>query len=90
MTKIFVPQLIPELALEKLEQLGDVTVYQGTAGPMPHDEVVASVRDQDILFAMAEIAFDEEVIDAAENLRLVAAMAALMLVTLWLDRRARG
>ncbi|HEY5889610.1 MAG TPA: NAD(P)-dependent oxidoreductase, partial [Acidimicrobiia bacterium] len=74
MTKIFVPQLIPEIAFEKLEKLGDVTVYKGTDGPMPHDEVVAAVGDKDILYAMAEIDFDEEVIDAAKNLKLVAAM----------------
>lgn len=74
MPKIFVPQLIPDSALAKLETLGEVTVYQGTDGPMPHDEVVAAVRDQDILYAMAEIDFDEEVIDSAENLRMVAAM----------------
>ncbi len=74
MVKIFVPQAIPERALEKLHQLGEVTVYQGTDGPMPHAEVVAAVAGQDILYAMGEIDFDKEVIDAATELKLVAAM----------------
>lgn len=73
-TKIFVPQKIPEVALEKLNQLGDVTVWEGTDGPMPHEEVVAAVGDKEILYAMAEVDFDKEVIDAAENLEMVAAM----------------
>ena len=74
MTKIFVPQAIPPVALTELKKLGDVTIWEGTDGPMPHDEVVAAVADQDIPYAMAEVDFDEEVIAAAKNLKLVAAM----------------
>lgn len=74
MTKIFVPQMIPEVAIARLHELGDVTVWEGTDGPMPHEEVVAAVGDKDILWAMAEIDFDKEVIDAAQKLKLVAAM----------------
>lgn len=74
MVKIFVPQAISEVALEKLRQLGEVTVYPGTDGPMPHDEIVDAVADKDILYAMGEVEFDEEVIDAALPLKLVAAM----------------
>jgi len=74
MVKIFVPQAISEVALDKLNELGEVTVYSGTDGPMPHDEIVAAVADQDILYAMGEVEFDEEVINAAASLKLVAAM----------------
>ena len=74
MVKIFVPQAISEVALDKLNELGDVTMYTGTEGPMPHDEILAAVADQDILYAMGEVEFDEEVVNAATNLKLVAAM----------------
>jgi len=72
--KIFVPQAISEVALDRMRELGEVTVYPGTDGPMPHDEIVDAVADKDILYAMGEVEFDEEVINAALPLKLVAAM----------------
>jgi phosphoglycerate dehydrogenase-like enzyme len=74
MTKIYVPQLIPEVAAQRLKGLGELTMYAGTDGPIPHDELVAAVRDQEILFALASIPFDREVIEAAGPLKLVSAM----------------
>ena len=74
MVKIFVPKAIPEIAVERMKQLGEVTIWDGTDGPMPHAEILDAVRDKDILYALGEVEFDREIIEAAEPLKLVAAM----------------
>jgi lactate dehydrogenase-like 2-hydroxyacid dehydrogenase len=74
MVRIFVPQAIPEVAVERMKQLGEVSVYAGTDGPIPHAELVEAVRDKDILYAMGEIEYDRAVIAAAKPLKMVAAM----------------
>lgn len=74
MAKIFVPQPIPEAAAARLKELGDVTIYPHVDRLMPHDELVEAVRDQDIFFALGEIPYDESIINAATDLRLIAAM----------------
>jgi lactate dehydrogenase-like 2-hydroxyacid dehydrogenase len=74
MVRIFVPQAIPEVAVERMKQLGEVSVYAGTDGPIPHAELVEAVRDKDILYAMGEIEYDRGVIAAAKPLKMVAAM----------------
>ena len=62
MVKIFIPQKISEIAFEKLKTIGEVTMYTGTDGPMPHDEILKEVKDKDILYALGEVEFDREVI----------------------------
>ena len=74
MVKIFIPQKISEIAFEKLKTIGEVTMYTGTDGPMPHDEILKEVKDKDILYALGEVEFDREVIMAANPLKLVSAM----------------
>ncbi len=74
MTKIFVPQPIPEVALEQLEQLGDVTIYPHVDRLMPYEDMLAAVRDQDIFYALGEIPYNEDLINAAANLQYIAAM----------------
>jgi glyoxylate reductase len=74
MVKIFIPQEITKVAYEKLKTIGDVTMYTGTDGPMPHDEILKEVTDKDILYALGEVEFDREIIMAAKPLKLVSAM----------------
>ena len=74
MTNIFVPQSIPESALEKLRSLGNVTINEDTSGPMPKDQILAEVGDMDILYALGEVEFDADIINAAKPLKMVAAM----------------
>lgn len=74
MTKIFVPQPIPEEARTQLEQLGDVTIYPHLDRLMPQAEMMDAVRDQDIFYALGEIPYNEDLINAAENLQFIAAM----------------
>ena len=74
MTKIFVPQPIPEVAANRLAELGEVTIYPHTDRQMPRQELLEAVRDQHVLFAVGEVPYDAELIDAAKELRLIAAM----------------
>lgn len=76
MTKIFVPQPIPEAATELLHELGDVTIFPDTDRQISQAELLESVRDKDILYALGEIPYDERIIDAAKELKFIAAMHA--------------
>jgi len=74
MTRIFVPQRIPDQARRRLEQLGEVTVFEPDDRRISSREVLDGAADAHVLFALGQIAFDREVIAAARQLRLIAAM----------------
>jgi lactate dehydrogenase-like 2-hydroxyacid dehydrogenase len=65
MTKIFVPQPIPETAAARLAELGDVTTYPHVDRQIPKAELIEAVRDKHVLFAAGEVPYDETVINAA-------------------------
>jgi hypothetical protein len=75
-SKLFIPQPIPEAAISRLAKRCDVTMYPHVDRRIPYDEVLAAVHDQDILYALGEIPYDAPIIDAAVNLKLIAAMHA--------------
>ncbi|MEX2451414.1 MAG: D-glycerate dehydrogenase [Rhodospirillales bacterium] len=74
MTKIYVPQPIPEAAVARLKELGEVSLYPHVDRQIPEDELVAAVRDADILFALGEVPYTARVIDSPKNLKFIAAM----------------
>jgi glyoxylate reductase len=74
MTKIYVPQPIPEVAAAKLATLGEVTTYPHVDRQIPEAELIEAVRDQDILFAVGEVPYNAAVINAAKNLQFIGAM----------------
>lgn len=74
MTKIYVPQPIPEVGVERMKKLGEVTVFPHLDRQITKEELVEAVRDQDILFAVGDIPYDAAVIDAAKNLKFISAM----------------
>ncbi|MFP3915679.1 MAG: 2-hydroxyacid dehydrogenase [Actinomycetota bacterium] len=74
--RLFIPQPIPEVARRRLEERCQVTLYDHTDRRIPYEELLQSVTDQEILFAMGEIPYDRRVIEAAGNLQLIAAMHA--------------
>ena len=65
MTKIFVPQPIPQAAVARLEPLGEVAIYPHVDRMIPRDELLEAVRDKHVLFAIGEIPFDEALIESA-------------------------
>ncbi|MEQ8193738.1 MAG: hypothetical protein RIB59_04550, partial [Rhodospirillales bacterium] len=74
MTRIYVPQPIPEAAAERLKRLGTVDIYPHTDRQIPEDELVEAVRDADILFALGEVPYTARVIESPKNLKFIAAM----------------
>lgn len=74
MTKIFVPQPIPEVAVGRLKELGEVTIFPHLDRQISRKELQEAVRDQHVLFAIGEIPFDAALIEAAKELKLIAAM----------------
>jgi lactate dehydrogenase-like 2-hydroxyacid dehydrogenase len=72
--KIFIPQPIPANALRRLQEIGDVTLFERLDSRITREEVLAAVADQHILFALGDIPYDEAVIAASADLRLIAAM----------------
>jgi glyoxylate reductase len=74
MTRIFVPQPIPEIAEARLRECGEVSIYPHLDRQIPRQELLSAVRDKEILYAIGEIEFDEEVIEAANSLKLISAM----------------
>lgn len=74
--ELFIPQPIPEVAVQRLAQRCELTIYPHTDRRMPYAEVLDAVVDKDILYALGEIPYDAKVIEAAANLKLIAAMHA--------------
>ena len=76
MNKILVPQPIPEAAAELLQELGEVTIYPHVDRQIPRAELLEAVRDKNILYAVGEVPYDAELIEAATELQFIAAMHA--------------
>lgn len=74
MTRVFVPQPLPEAAMDRLRQIGEVTMYPHLDRQIPQTELLEAVRDQHILYAIGEVPFGADVIDAAKPLQLISAM----------------
>lgn len=72
--KIFIPQPIPEPAIERLHELAEVDLFTDLHRRITTSELLARVGDKEILFALGQIPYDKTVIEAAPNLRLIAAM----------------
>lgn len=72
--KLFIPQPIPEVAVDRLRERCDVTVFDHLDRRIEHEEVLEAVGDQEILYALGEVDYDEAVLDAAKQLKLIAAM----------------
>ena len=74
MTKILVPQPIPEAAAELLQELGEVTIYPHVDRQIPRAELLEAVRDKNILYAVGEVPYDAQLINAATELQFISAM----------------
>ncbi len=73
--RIFVTSTQSERAKEMLQEVADVTVWDGD-GPIPRADLLAGVADADGLYCMISGRIDDEVLDAAPNLKVVSIVAA--------------
>jgi glyoxylate reductase len=67
--RVFVVQPIPEVALEILREVAEVTVFPHLDRQISHDELVANARRCDYIFAMGDTLVPAEVIDANPDLK---------------------
>jgi lactate dehydrogenase-like 2-hydroxyacid dehydrogenase len=73
--KVFVVQPIPEVALEALREVAEVTVYPFMDRQITVDELVANAKRCDWLFVLHETNVTAEVIRANPNLKGIGCMA---------------
>jgi glyoxylate reductase len=74
--RVFVAQPIPEVALEVLREVADVSVYPYMDRQISVEELVAGARRADWLFVLHETNVTAEVINANPNLKGIGAMAS--------------
>ena len=67
--RVFVVQPIPEVALEILREVAEVTVFPHLDRQISHDELVANARRSDYIFAMGDTLVPAEVINANPDLK---------------------
>lgn len=75
MARVFVTRKIPEEGMHILENIATVEVNREER-PVTRQEMLQGVREADALFCMLNDRVDEEVLDAAPRLKIVANMAA--------------
>ena len=74
-SKVFIPQLIPEVALDRLKRVAEVEFFPIRDRVITPGELLKAVKGKNYLYALAEIPFTAEVIDAAlPDLKGIAAM----------------
>jgi glyoxylate reductase len=73
--KIFIPQPIPEVAVDRLKKVADVEIYPHLDRMISREELLKAVKEKNYLYALGEIPYTAEVIDAAlPSLKGIAAM----------------
>lgn len=75
MQKIVVSRKIPEKFIKQLETIGEVEVWDASYKPMPRDKFLTALKDATACFVTLSEKMDEEVIEAAPNLKVIANMA---------------
>ncbi len=73
--RVYLTQPIPEGALARLREVAEVTVRTDSLRIASRDELLAGVRDADVLFCLLHDRVDDPILAAGPRLRLVASMA---------------
>ncbi|WP_192947478.1 2-hydroxyacid dehydrogenase [Staphylococcus cohnii] len=75
MQKIVVSRKIPQKFIKQLEDIGEVEIWDASLTPMPREEFLTALKDATACFVTLSETMDEEVIEAAPNLKVIANMA---------------
>lgn len=71
MVKVYIAGPIPEVGLNLLKDQGfEVDMYEGT-GIIDKETLKQGVKDADALISLLSTSIDKEVIDAANNLKII-------------------
>jgi glyoxylate reductase len=73
--KVFIPQPVPEVAVERLKKVAEVEIFPYVDRMISPEELLKAVKGKNYLYALGEIPYTAEVIDAAlPTLKGIAAM----------------
>ena len=73
--KVYIPQPIPEVAVDRLKKLAEVDIFPHVDRMISREELLKAVKGKNYLLALGEIPYTAEVIDAAlPSLKGIAAM----------------
>lgn len=75
MARVYITQPIPQPALNRLQSLAEVRYFPDASRILPREILLEEVRHCDILYCMLHDRIDAEVIDAGQNLKLIASSA---------------
>lgn len=73
--RVFVARQLPHAVVEILEPVCDLRMWPDEAAPIPRDHLLAEVAEADGLLALLTDRVDQELLDAAPKLKIVANMA---------------
>jgi glyoxylate reductase len=73
--RVYLTQPVAAHALARLREAADVTMNDDPLHMVTRDELIAGVRDADVLFCLLHDRVDAAVLDAGMRLRLIASMA---------------
>jgi glyoxylate reductase len=72
--KVYIPQPISEVAIDRLKELAEVEVFPYVDRMISNEELLKAVKGKDYLYALGEVQYTAEVIEAATpNLKGIAA-----------------
>jgi len=72
--RVFVTQPVAERALERLRGVAEVTVNPDASRALSKDELLAAVREHEVLFCLLLDRIDRDVVMASPRLRMIATM----------------
>ncbi len=75
MSKVFVTQPVPEVALTRLRDVAQVEVFPDSGRILPYEQLLRAVASCNVLYCLLHDRVDGRVIEAGKALRLIAASA---------------
>lgn len=75
MTKVLVTRKVPDKFIQQLEEFADVKMWDEEFVPMPREKFLEEIKDAEAAFITLSERIDEETLEAAPNLKIVANMA---------------
>ena len=73
--KVFITRAIPESALQKLQAIADVDIWNSEETPVPREVLEEKIQEVDGLFCLLTESIDEDLLSRARNLKVVSNMA---------------
>ena len=73
--KVYVTRIIPDPGLSIVKENFDVEIHQSSDYPPSREEILDKIKDKDAILCLLTDKIDEEVMDAAPNLKVISTMS---------------